>query len=85
MQLHLCCSSVVVNNNQESSCLMCPAVTDEADTCSEGTAADETPVLRQSLGLGADSGFSPLTLLLSVTDPVLFVESRNFVDVASPR
>ena len=64
---------------------MCPAVTDEADTCSEGTAADETPVLRQSLGLGVDSGFSPLMLLLSVTDPVLVMGGRNFVDVASLR
>ena len=38
----LCCSSVVVDDYQESSRLICPAVTDEADLCSEGTAADET-------------------------------------------
>ena len=71
----------MVDDNQELSRLMCPAVTDEADSCSEGTAADEAQVLRRSLGLGVDLGFLPLTLLLSVTYPVLFVGGRTFVDV----
>ena len=43
--LFFCISSIVVDDNQEPSRLMCPAVTDEASSCSEGTAVDKTLVL----------------------------------------
>ena len=70
----------VVDNNQESSRYLCPAVTDEAEaeSRSEGTATDETHVLLRSLGLGVDWGFSPLTLLLSVSYLVLLVSVIRF-------
>ena len=67
----------MVDGDQESSRVMCPAFTDGADSCSEGVAADEIHVLRQSLGLGADPGFPPFMLLLNFASLVRFCSWKN--------